>query len=110
MSVEAPARAASCNPFIVIWIKSAASTSLPFVDKDGSSTSSSIIASSHRRRNHYAICGQAMKAVRWADPRRKFLQRLRRQEENSQKAGQQTRFIIGGSPVLDDWLTTAEIM
>ena len=25
----------------------------------------------------YEVCGQAMKAVRWADPRSKFLQRLR---------------------------------
>jgi hypothetical protein len=53
----------------------------------------------------YEICGQAMKAVRWADPRSKFLQRLRRQEENRQKAGQQTRFIVGDRPMLDDWLT-----
>ena len=53
----------------------------------------------------YEICGQAMKAVRWADPRSKFLQRLRRQEENRQKAGQQTRFIVGDRPLLDDWLT-----
>lgn len=52
----------------------------------------------------YEICGQAMKAVRWADPRSKFLQRLRRQEENRQKAGQQTRFIVGDRPMLDDWL------
>lgn len=53
----------------------------------------------------YEICGQAMKAVRWADPRSKFLQRLRRQEENRQKAGQQTRFIVGDRPMLDDWLS-----
>lgn len=53
----------------------------------------------------YEICGQAMKAVRWADPRSKFLQRLRRQEENRQKAGQQTRFIVGDRSMLDDWLT-----
>lgn len=53
----------------------------------------------------YEICGQAMKAVRWADPRSKFLQRLRRQEENRQKADQQTRFIVGDRPILDDWLT-----
>jgi hypothetical protein len=46
-----------------------------------------------------------MKAVRWADLRSKFLQRLRRQEENRQKAGQQTRFIVGDRPMLDDWLT-----
>jgi superfamily II DNA or RNA helicase len=53
----------------------------------------------------YEICGQAMKAVRWADPRSKFLQRLRRQEENREKAGLQTRFIVGDRPMLDDWLT-----
>jgi hypothetical protein len=53
----------------------------------------------------YEICGQAMKAVRWADPRSKFLQRLRRQEENRQKAGQPTRFIVGDRSMLDDWLT-----
>ncbi|NTJ45286.1 hypothetical protein G6L28_22205 [Agrobacterium larrymoorei] len=53
----------------------------------------------------YEICGQAMKAVRWADPRSKFLQRLRRQEENRQKSCQQTRFISGDRPILDDWLT-----
>ncbi|MGO4117695.1 DEAD/DEAH box helicase [Rhizobium ruizarguesonis] len=53
----------------------------------------------------YEICGQAMKSVRWADPRSKFLQRLRRQEENRQKVGRQTRFIIGDRPILDDWLT-----
>lgn len=53
----------------------------------------------------YEVCGQAMKAVRWADPRSKFLQRLRRQEENRLKAGQQTRFIAGDRPMLDDWLT-----
>lgn len=53
----------------------------------------------------YEICGQAMKAVRWADPRSKFLQRLRRQEENREKAGLRTRFIVGDRPMLDDWLT-----
>lgn len=53
----------------------------------------------------YEICGQAMKAVRWADPRSKFLQRLRRQEENRQKAGHQTRFIVGDRSMLDEWLT-----
>ncbi len=53
----------------------------------------------------YEVCGQAMKAVRWADPRSKFLQRLRRQEENRLRAGKQTRFIIGDRPMLDDWLT-----
>lgn len=52
----------------------------------------------------YEVCGQAMKAVRWADPRSKFLQRLRKQEENRQKRGQQTRFIVGDRAILDDWL------
>lgn len=52
----------------------------------------------------YPVCGQAMKSVRWADPRSRFLQQLRRQEENRQAQGG-TRFEIGNRVLLDDWLT-----
>lgn len=58
-----------------------------------------------RVKDLYEICGQAMKAVRWADPRSKFLQRLRRQEENRLKARGATRFQLGDRNLLDDWLT-----
>jgi superfamily II DNA or RNA helicase len=52
----------------------------------------------------YPVCGQAMKSVRWASPRSRFLQQLRRQEENRQAQGG-TRFEIGNRTLLDDWLT-----
>lgn len=52
----------------------------------------------------YPVCGQAMKSVRWADPRSRFLQQLRRQEENRRAQGG-TRFEIGDRTLLDDLLT-----
>jgi hypothetical protein len=52
----------------------------------------------------YPVCGQAMKSVRWADPRSRFLQQLRRQEEN-RRALSATRFEVGDRTLLDDWLT-----
>jgi hypothetical protein len=58
----------------------------------------------------YEICGQAMKAVRWADPRSKFLQRLRRQEEKRSRAGGQSRFIVGDRGLLDEWLANRRDM
>jgi superfamily II DNA or RNA helicase len=53
----------------------------------------------------YEVCGQAMKAVRWADPRSKFLQRLRKQEENRIRSGGRSRFQVGDRNLLDDWIT-----
>ena len=58
----------------------------------------------------YEVCGQAMKAVRWADPRSKFLQRLRRQEENRTRSGGESRFIVGDRSLLDEWITNRREM
>ncbi|MBB4508076.1 DEAD/DEAH box helicase [Rhizobium leguminosarum] len=58
----------------------------------------------------YDVCGQAMKAVRWADPRSKFLQRLRKQEENRNARGGQSRFVVGNRPLLDEWLANRRDM
>ena len=58
----------------------------------------------------YEVCGQAMKAVRWADPRSKFLQRLRKQEGNRMRTGGESRFIIGDRPLLDEWLANRRDM
>jgi len=58
----------------------------------------------------YEVCGQAMKAVRWADPRSKFLQRLRRQEEKRSRTDGQSRFIVGDRSVLDEWLANRRDM
>lgn len=58
----------------------------------------------------YEVCGQAMKAVRWADPRSKFLQRIRKQAENRVHAGGASRFIVGDRALLDEWLATRREM
>ena len=58
----------------------------------------------------YEICGQAMKAVRWADPRSKFLQRLRKQEERRSRSGGESRFIVGDRSLLDEWLANRRDM
>ena len=58
----------------------------------------------------YEVCGQAMKAVRWADPRSKFLQRLRRQEEKRSRTDGQSRFIVGDRGLLDEWLANRRDM
>ncbi|MGW5841075.1 DEAD/DEAH box helicase [Methylorubrum extorquens] len=52
----------------------------------------------------YPVCGQAMKSVRWADPRSRFLHQIRRQEENRRAIGG-TRIEVGGRALIDDWLT-----
>jgi superfamily II DNA or RNA helicase len=53
----------------------------------------------------YEVCGQAMKSVRWAGPEKRFLSRMRRQEENRLGSGGQSRFQSGGMSTLDDWIS-----
>ena len=53
----------------------------------------------------YPVCGQAMKSVRWADPRSRFLHQMRRQEENRRAGGGDSRFEVGSRTLVDDWLT-----
>ncbi|WP_438345905.1 DEAD/DEAH box helicase [Methylorubrum populi] len=53
----------------------------------------------------YPVCGQAMKSVRWADPRSRFLHQMRRQEENRRAGGGDSRFEVGNRTLVDDWLT-----
>jgi hypothetical protein len=51
-----------------------------------------------------------MNAFRWADPRSKFLQRLRKQEENRSRTGGESRFIAGDRSLLDEWLANRRDM
>jgi superfamily II DNA or RNA helicase len=52
----------------------------------------------------YEVCGQAMKSVRWAGPDKRFLARLRRQEEHRIDQGGPTRFQLGDTAILDEWI------
>lgn len=53
----------------------------------------------------YEVCGQAMKSVRWADPRSPFLSQMRRQEEARRVQTGGTRFEVGDRHLLDVWIT-----
>jgi superfamily II DNA or RNA helicase len=54
----------------------------------------------------YEVCGQAMKSVRWADPRSRFLQKMRDQEERRVASGSgMSRIQKGNRSLIDEWMS-----